>query len=167
MEPLQIKEYPDAILRKKSGLVESVSDAEERLFEHMLFTMRHFAGIGLAAPQIGVGKRLIVADIGNGPVMLANPVILSSHGRSTKEEGCLSVPGVGVSISRPDAITVAGINEKNRSIRLRAHGLLARVLQHEIDHLYGKLIIDYAGSFETMFIYRQTTGQTKKPYADL
>ncbi|MFA6358040.1 MAG: peptide deformylase [Candidatus Omnitrophota bacterium] len=148
MEAFKIREYPDTILRKKCAFTERITDSEIKLFEDMLFTMRHFSGIGLAAPQIGIAKNLIVADIGEGAVMLANPIILKTKGFVKWEEGCLSIPGVGVDINRPDEIIVSGVNVKNKVIELKARGLLARVLQHEIDHLQGKLIIDYLSLLE-------------------
>ena len=148
MEPLKIREYPDSILRKKCARVEEITDTEIKLFEEMLFTMRHFAGIGLAAPQIGIAKSLIVADIGEGAIKLANPVILEAKELDKMEEGCLSIPGVGVLIERPDEIIVGGLNEKGKTIEVKAKGLLARVLQREIDHLKGKLIIDYLNLLE-------------------
>ena len=148
MEILKIREYPDSILRKKCTLVEEITGKETALFVQMLFTMQHFAGIGLAAPQIGIAKNLIVADIGEGTVCLANPVILHAKGLDTFVEGCLSIPGMGVKIERPDEIIVRGLNEKGKVAELHARGILARVLQHEIDHLKGKLIIDYLNLLE-------------------
>ncbi len=148
MEPLKINEYPDSILRKKCVLIERITDTEVRLLEEMVFTMRHFAGIGLAAPQIGIARSLIVADIGAGAIKLANPVILKIKGSGLMEEGCLSIPGAGVVIDRPEEIIVSGLNENNRLIEIEASGLLARVLQHEIDHLRGRLIIDYLNLLE-------------------
>lgn len=148
MEPLKIREYPDGILRKKCALIERITDSEVKLFKEMLFTMRHFAGIGLAAPQIGIARNLIVADIGEGAVRLANPVILKTKGSDKMEEGCLSIPGVGVVIDRSDEIIVSGLNENNQIVEIKAKGLLARVIQHEIDHLKGRLIIDYLNLLE-------------------
>lgn len=148
MEPLNINKYPDAILRKKCLKVDCITDAELKLFEEMLFTMRHFAGVGLAAPQIGIARNLIVVDIGQGAVKLANPVILQKKGLKDMEEGCLSMPGVSVVIARPEEITISGLNEKGKIIEFQAQGLLARVFQHEIDHLSGKLIIDYLSLLE-------------------
>jgi len=148
MEPLKISEYPNNILRKKCASVERISDNEVKLFEEMLFTMRHFTGIGLAAPQIGIAKSLIVADIGEGAIKLANPTILKVKGSDKMEEGCLSIPGVGVVIDRPDEIIVSGLNELGKAVEFKAGGLLARVLQHEIDHLKGRLIIDYLNLLE-------------------
>jgi len=143
MEPLKISEYPNSILREKCVSIERITDSEIKLFEEMLFTMRHFAGIGLAAPQIGIAKNLIVADIGEGAIKLANPKILKTGGSDKLEEGCLSIPGVAVNIERPNEIIINGLNENNLLIEIKAKGLLARVFQHEIDHLKGRLIIDY------------------------
>lgn len=148
MEPLKISKYPDSILRQKCALIKRVTASEIKLFEEMLFTMRHFAGIGLAAPQIGIARSLIVADIGEGAIRLANPVILKAKGLDKMEEGCLSIPGASAVIGRPDKIIASGLNEKGKTIELEARGLLARVLQHEIDHLHGRLIIDYLSLLE-------------------
>jgi len=128
----------------------------------MLVTMYQFAGIGLAAPQIGILKNLVVADIGEGPVRLANPVILEAKGKEKIEEGCLSIPGISVIINRPRKIIVSGLNEEGKTIEFKAQGLLARVLQHEIDHLNGKLIIDYLSlleKFKFKLHLRQKGGQ--------
>ena len=152
MEPLKIREYSDGILRKKCASIERITDSEVKLFEEMLFTMRHFTGIGLAAPQIGIAKSLIVADIGEGTIRLANPVILKTKGLDKMQEGCLSIPGVGVIIDRPDEIIISGLNEKGKVIEFEARGLLARVLQHEIDHLKGKLIIDHMRLLEKIML---------------
>jgi len=109
----------------------------------MIFTMRHFCGIGLAAPQIGILKELIVAEMEENTIMLANPEIIDVGGSVNIIEGCLSVPDVTVDIERPDKVVVRGLSEKGTIVEVKANGLLARVLQHEIDHLKGKLIIDY------------------------
>jgi peptide deformylase len=143
MKPLIIKKYPDKILRRGCVNVAKITDKERRLFLQMLFTMRHFEGIGLAAPQIGISRKMIVADIGEGPVQLANPEILKTKGEDSLKEKCLSVPGVAVNVERPYQVIVSGLNEQNQRVEVMARGLMARVLQHEIDHLEGKLIIDY------------------------
>ena len=166
MEPLEIKKYPNSILRKKAFEVKEITAQEVRLFEKMLFTMRHFAGIGLAAPQIGISRNLIVADIGKGAIMLANPKIVKAKGAGKMEEGCLSIPGIGVVIDRAEEIIVTGLNEKGKIIELKAQGLLARVLQHEIDHLGGKLIIDYLNLLEK-FRLRLQTRKRSAQYASL
>ena len=140
---LDIKEFPDKILRQRCLSIAAITERERNLFANMLFTMRHFSGLGLAAPQIGINQRLIVADLGEGPLSLANPQVLNIKGKDKMEEGCLSVPNTLVNIERPQEITVKGINEDGKIVEVKARGLLARVLLHEIDHLNGKLIIDY------------------------
>ncbi len=140
---MQIVKYPDAGLRKKCGPVGKITDKEKEFFAAMLGIMRLNNGVGLAAPQLGVLSRIIVADTGDGPVALANPRILERKGKGVLNEGCLSVPGVFVDVVRPDFIAVSGINDKNSYVEIKAEGLMARVIQHEIDHLDGKLIIDY------------------------
>jgi len=167
MEPLEIKKYPDSVLRKKALEIKGITGKEVKLFEEMLFTMRHYAGIGLAAPQIGIARDLIVADIGEGAIRLANPVILKTKGLEKMEEGCLSIPSVSITIDRPDEIIVSGLNEKGKVIELEAQGLLARVLQHEIDHLKGKLIIDYVGLLEKMMLFKSKFIKAKDKYANL
>jgi len=168
MELLEIKKYPDSVLRKKCAQIEEITGKEVKLFEEMLFTMRFFAGIGLAAPQIGVARNLIVADIGEGAVRLANPVIMKTKGLGGKwEEGCLSIPGIGVTLARPAEIIVSGLNEEGRAVELEARGLLARVLQHEIDHLQGKLIIDYLGLLEKVMLFKPKFRKAKDKYANL
>jgi len=166
MEPLEIKKYPDSILRKKCAQIKEVTDKETRLFEEMLFTMRHFAGIGLAAPQIGITRNLIVVDIGEGAIKLANPKILKAGGSDKLEEGCLSIPGVAVNIERSNEIIINGLNENNQIVEIKAKGLLARVLQHEIDHLRGRLIIDYLNLLEKFKLRLHKRRQVEQ-YANL
>lgn len=139
MELLEIKKFPDSILRKKCTEIQQISSKEIEIFEGMLFTMRRCAGIGLAAPQIGIARSLIVAEIGEETIKLANPKILKAKGIDKLEEGCLSIPGIAVNIERPDEIVVNGLDENNQIIEIKARGLLAKVLQHEIDYLRGRL----------------------------
>ena len=148
MQLLEIKKYPDRILRKRCKPIERVTEKEVDLFDKMLFTMRHFCGVGLAAPQIGISQELIIADIGEGAIKLANPKILKVKGTDKMEEGCLSIPDIVVEIKRPYEVIVEGLNEKGELIELKAKELLARVLQHEIDHLNGRLIIDHMNLLE-------------------
>ena len=143
MNPLAIQKYPNSILRQKCSSVSKVTGKEKELFEKMLFTMKHFCGIGLAAPQIGIAKKMIVAEVDNRVIKLANPQIVDIRGFDNMAEGCLSVPGVTVDIERPDEAIVQGLDQKGKTVEIRMKGLLARVVQHEIDHLKGKLIIDY------------------------
>ncbi len=143
---LAIQIYPNPILRKKSKSVKVIEVIEQKIFNDMVATMRKNKGVGLAAPQIGITRRLIVVDIGEGVLKLANPEIVESTGRDLMEEGCLSVPGESIEIARATKIVVKGLNAKGESVTITAEGLLARVIQHEIDHLNGKLIIDYVDS---------------------
>lgn len=146
MTVFKIREYPDPVLREKCFPIERISGEERDLFEQMLFIMRRFKGIGLAAPQVGISRTLIVADIGNGALCLANPMLLKIQGSEEDEECCLSIPGAQVLVNRPAEVIVGGLNEKGKSVVIEAKGLLARVLQHELDHLEGRLIIDYLNS---------------------
>jgi len=150
MEPLKIVTYPERILRARCTEINVVTGEERALFDKMLFTMRCFSGIGLAAPQIGVEKRMFVCDVGSDVVKMADPHIEKRSGGDRMEEGCLSVPDVSVTVKRPYKITVVGLNEKGEKAEIKAEGLLARVIQHEIDHLDGKLIIDYMNIIRRM-----------------
>lgn len=138
----EIIKYPDPILRKKSEPVERVDKEIQQLIEDMAETMYTSRGIGLAAIQIGVLKSVIMVDIGEGLVALVDPEILESEGETQMEEGCLCLPGVMVEVKRSGKIKVKGLNEKGEEITIDAEDLLARALQHEIDHLNGILIID-------------------------
>ena len=147
--PLQLRYYGDPVLRKRAEPVAEITDAEHQLAEQMLETLYATGnGIGLAATQVGVLKRLIIVDIGEDddeeyePLVLFNPQLLSSEGDIVAEEGCLSIPDVTVDVKRPERIVVEGLNLQCESVRIEADGLLARVLQHEIDHLNGVLFID-------------------------
>ncbi|MFH1046201.1 MAG: peptide deformylase [Candidatus Omnitrophota bacterium] len=149
MAILPIKQYPDFVLRQECAAVEEILGAELALFEDMLATMHGAQGIGLAAPQVGVNRKIIVVDIGEGPLKLANPKIIKSN--KTKEvmgEGCLSVPNTVVDVARPSEIIIVGLDEKGKTVELKAKGLLARVIMHEIDHINGRLIVDYMNFFK-------------------
>jgi peptide deformylase len=138
-----IKRYPHAVLRKKADEVASVSDEEVKLIEYMVATMYVHHGIGLAAPQIGVSRRIITVDAGTGLLKMVNPCITAREGMATMEEGCLSVPGRLVEIRRAEKISVTYLDGECRKKAQDFDGLTARAIQHEIDHLDGKLIIDY------------------------
>ncbi|RKY27933.1 MAG: peptide deformylase [Candidatus Omnitrophota bacterium] len=144
---LDIKKYPDKVLRSKCQIVEEITENEIRIFERMVSTMQYFRGIGLAAPQVGISFQLIIAGVGNRIVKLANPQIIETKGRDKMAEGCLSIPNIRVEVKRPYEVVIEGMNEKGKLTQIKAKGILARVLQHEIDHLNGKLIIDYMGIF--------------------
>lgn len=132
----------DEILRKRSREISEINDRVLTLIQDMKDTMYHAEGVGLAAPQIGILKRIVVIDVGNGPIVLINPEILNVQGSQIDLEGCLSVPGVQGKVERPQKVTVKALNEKGEMFELEGEGLLARAFCHEIDHLNGKLFID-------------------------
>ena len=141
---LKIRLYGDPVLRKKSAPVKEISTSERLLIQSMLETMYEHKGIGLAAPQVGINQRILVADIGDGPIIVINPVIIKRSGAEVLEEGCLSIPGVTVKVKRPISIIVKYRDEDNKLVERAYHDLIARVILHETDHLNGKLIVDYA-----------------------
>jgi peptide deformylase len=139
----------DEILRKKSRKVEEINDRIRTLIDDMKETMYHAEGVGLAAPQVGVLKRIAVVDVGEGMVIVINPEIIERDGNCTDVEGCLSLPGRQGEVERPERIKVRALNEKGEEFTIEAEGLFARALCHEIDHLDGILFIDrLAGSEE-------------------
>lgn len=137
-----IRTYPDSVLREKSKIVKDISGEIIKLAEDMAETMYLSRGMGLAAPQVGESCCLIITDTGEGLIELFNPKIVASEGLEVFKEGCLSVPEIMLEIKRPEKIVVDGINRDGKEITLEAKGLMARVIQHEIDHLNGTLIID-------------------------
>ncbi|UCD55577.1 MAG: peptide deformylase [Candidatus Omnitrophota bacterium] len=147
-ESLEIKIYPDPVLRKKSQAIRQITDEEKRLIDYMTKTMYAARGIGLAAPQVGIAKRIIVIDAGDGLLKMVNPRIITKKGTSLLEEGCLSIPEKEVEIQRAEEISVLYTDEKNNRTTKSFKGLTARAIQHEIDHLDGKLIIDYLPWFK-------------------
>ena len=140
----EIRENGDEILRKKSKEVENVDDKIRELLDDMLETMHKYNGVGLAAPQVGLLKRVIVIDLydGNDPLKLVNPVLVKTKGKQECEEGCLSFPNQYAKMIRPEEVVVEALNEKGQKVKIKAKGLLAQVLCHEIDHLDGILFID-------------------------
>ncbi|MFA4988518.1 MAG: peptide deformylase [Candidatus Omnitrophota bacterium] len=141
---LKIKTYGDPVLRKKAKPVKDVTDDTRKLLNSMAESMYINSGIGLAAPQLGVSSQMIVVDIGDGLHKLVNPKIIKRQGNQAIQEGCLSVPGACVKVRRAREVWVEAVNENNLEVKLHARDLFACVLQHEIDHLDGKLIVDYA-----------------------
>jgi peptide deformylase len=146
MAILDILHYPDPRLRNVAAPVTRVDDKIRRLVEDMFETMYDAPGIGLAATQVNVHKRILVADVSelhNQPLCLINPSVVTSSGTEQMEEGCLSVPGVFEMVERADRIRVAGLDQDGNALELDVDGLLAVCIQHEIDHLDGKLFVDY------------------------
>ncbi len=146
MTKLRILEFPDPRLRKKAQPVELVDDELRTLIDDMLETMYEAPGIGLAATQVDVHKRLLVADVSpekNEPQALINPVILEKDGTTVTEEGCLSVPGFYEEVERAKHIKVRYLDRDGRERESEFEGLLAVCVQHEMDHLEGRLFVDY------------------------
>lgn len=146
MEKLDIVLYPNDGLREVCKPIDEMTDRIDRLIDDMLYTMYNAPGIGLAAPQIAVQERLIVVDVSeknNEPLALINPEIIQSSGRITWEEGCLSLPGIYENVNRPSDILVRGMNRDGKMVEFEANELLAICIQHEIDHLNGKLFVDH------------------------
>ena len=139
----KIRIFPDYILRERAEDVEKF-ERLQNLIEDMWETMYTCQGIGLAAPQIGVGKRVFIVDVDKKNLVVVNPRIICKEGEESMEEGCLSLPEVYLPIPRARYIEIEGWDEKGKRIKVKAEGLLARVIQHEFDHLEGVLIIDYA-----------------------
>ena len=158
---------PDPILRKKSDAIEKVDDELRKLMDEMLETMYEAPGIGLAAVQIGILKRLIVIDISKeekkNPIFLINPeIITKSKNKSVYEEGCLSLPGQFAEIERPAECLIKYLDYQGKQKKLKATGLMATCVQHEIDHLNGVLFIDYLSKLKKDMIIKKLIKQKKE-----
>lgn len=138
----QIRYEDDEILRKKSRIVDKIDDRIRVLVEDLIDTMREEDGVGLAAPQVGVLKRVVVVDIGEGPITLINPEIVSEEGEDVDDEGCLSVPGKSGKVMRPKKVKVKFTDIDGEEQEVEGEDLLARAFCHEIDHLEGILYTD-------------------------
>jgi peptide deformylase len=138
----EIRKIDDEVLRKKSRRVDKVDERILTLIEDMIETMYDADGVGLAAPQVGILRRVAVIDVGEGIVKLINPEIVSFEGGEIEEEGCLSIPNRREPVKRPEKVTVKALDETGNEITIEGSGLFARALCHEIDHLEGILFID-------------------------
>ena len=138
----KIRELGDEVLTKPCKEVTKMTLRTKILINDMLDTMYEAMGVGLAAPQVGILKRIVTIDIGEGPIVLINPEILQTSGEQTGEEGCLSVPGKAGLVTRPNYVKVKALNEDMEEIVLEGEELLARAFCHEIDHLDGKMYVD-------------------------
>ncbi|MDX1351899.1 MAG: peptide deformylase [Thiomicrorhabdus sp.] len=146
MEKLDIVLYPEQGLREICAPIPEMNDEIDKLIDDMFYTMYDAPGIGLAAPQVAVQQRLIVVDVSetkDQPIALLNPEIIRSAGEISWEEGCLSIPGVYGTVKRPSEIIVRGMNRDGKQVEIEANDLLAVCIQHEIDHLNGKLFVDH------------------------
>ena len=138
----EIRVMGDEVLNKVCKEVTSMTARTEILIEDMLDTMYEAMGVGLAAPQVGILKRIVVIDVGEGPIILINPEIIETSGEQTGDEGCLSVPGKAGQVTRPMYVKVKALDENMEEVIYEGEGLLARAFCHEIDHLNGNLYVD-------------------------
>jgi peptide deformylase len=165
MTKLVILEYPDPRLRKKAAAVAAVDDALRQFIDNLLETMYAANGVGLAATQVDVHKRVIVLDVSetrDQPLVLVNPEILSKEGEGPGEEGCLSLPGIYDMLSRATRIRVRALGLDGQPFEMDAEGLLGVCIQHEIDHLEGKLFVDYLSELKRTLIRRRLEKERKQ-----
>ncbi|ACL21869.1 peptide deformylase [Desulfitobacterium hafniense DCB-2] len=140
----QIVEIGSEVLREKAVPVKEITPNIAKLLDNMLDTLYDANGVGLAAPQVGVSKRVVVIDVGEGPLELINPVIIAKEGEDLDDEGCLSIPGITGQVARAAKVKVEALNRQGELQVIEGEGLLSRCLQHEIDHLEGILFVDKA-----------------------
>ena len=165
MARLQILEFPDPRLRTRAHPVEQVDDALRQLIDDMFETMYEAPGIGLAATQVNVHKRVLVIDLSQDrtqPLVLINPEIIARNGVGDTEEGCLSVPGIYEKVTRAERIRVRTLDRKGNVTEMEADGLLAVCIQHEMDHLEGKLFVDYLSELKRTRIRRKLEKERKE-----
>lgn len=171
MAVAKILVYPDPVLQARAVEIENIDGKVVHMAADMAETMYAAPGVGLAAPQIGVSERLIVVDVrspeeGNELITLINPVIVEAEGRVLEEEGCLSVPEIRENVARAERVLVRGWDLNERQREIEAHGLLARALQHEIDHLDGILFIDRISRLKRGIIQRKMRKRIQEARAD-
>jgi peptide deformylase len=149
MPLLDIHVLGSPVLRQETKVVPEVTDELRRLVADMFETMHAAKGIGLAAPQVGRLERLFVAEVDEARIVLFNPEIVSADGGMAKgEEGCLSIPEIYGDVERPARVVMRGMDEQGRKVEVEAGDLMGRCLQHELDHLHGRLFLDYLGTFK-------------------
>jgi len=165
MATLDILRFPDPRLRNKAKTVDSVDDSIRQLADDMLDTMYKAPGIGLAATQVNVAKRVIVVDVSekqDEPLVLINPELLETTGSEEMEEGCLSVPGYYEKVTRAEKIRVKALDREGEAFETEMDGLLAVCVQHEIDHLDGKLFVDYLSSLKRQRIRKKLEKEARQ-----
>lgn len=161
MALLEIKTYPERVLKQRASPVEEIDGKLQRLIDDMVETMYAAPGIGLAAPQVGISKQLMVIDVSlreeekRPLIVLINPEIRHTEGEMESEEGCLSLPGYVTQVRRSERIEVCGLDRTGRPVKIEGEGLLSRALQHEIDHLNGTLLIDRISSIKREFFKKK------------
>ena len=168
MSLLPILEYPDPRLRSKAQPVTVFDAALQALIDDMFATMYEAPGIGLAASQVNVHRQLLVLDVSeekNAPMVLINPKIIASEGSQTYQEGCLSVPGIFADVDRADRITVESLDRHGQAQNFEADGLLAVCIQHEMDHLIGKLFVDYLSPLKRDLVRKKLEKQRRNAVA--
>ena len=148
MSLLDIHVLGAPILRQETARVETVTDELRRLADDMFETMHVAKGIGLAAPQVGRRERLFVADVDERPIVLINPEVVLTEGQARGEEGCLSIPEIYGDVERATRVVMRGLDRDGQEVEVEGNGLLARCMLHELDHLNGKLFLDYLGVFK-------------------
>ena len=169
MAILDILHFPDPRLRNKAKPVAEVTDAIRHLVDDMFETMYQAPGIGLAATQVNVAKQVVVIDLSeekNQPLCLINPEILEKDGVEQMEEGCLSVPGIYEPVSRAAHVRIRALNQDGDSFEMEADGLLAVCIQHEMDHLAGKLFVDYLSSLKRQRIRKKLEKESRQNPTD-
>ncbi|OQA92199.1 MAG: Peptide deformylase 1 [Elusimicrobia bacterium ADurb.Bin231] len=146
MALIKILKYPDKVLKTPAERIKNINEDLIKLSKDMIETMYFFNGIGLAANQVGILKKMLVMDVKpdgkKSPVVIFNPEIIGFHGAEMFEEGCLSLPGISARVKRPDKVSISGLSPAGKAIEWEFEGMLARVVQHEIDHLNGVVFID-------------------------
>ncbi len=142
MDALAIRTYGDPVLKKRASEVADVDGRLKELADAMLFTTREAPGVGLAAPQVGISRRMFVYDLDGAQGVVINPVVVEAHGEWTYTEGCLSVPGLSWDITRPKEVHLTGYDLDGNEVSIEADELLARLFQHEVDHLDGVLLLE-------------------------
>ena len=167
MADLKISKYGSDVLRQVAQPVEEITDEIRQIAEDMLKIMYDSDGVGLAAPQIGISRRIVVIDAKpddpfSDPIALINPEIVERTGQADAEEGCLSVPEVSGDVKRAEKVTVEALDLDGKKVQIEATDLLARVVQHEIDHLNGVLFVDHLGRLKQQLIKKQLRKIEKK-----
>ncbi len=165
MSLLEILKHPDPRLRKKSVTVESVTDAVRQLVDDMFETMYAAPGIGLASTQVNDSRSVVVIDISEDrgqPLCLINPKITDSSGEAAHEEGCLSVPGIYENVTRAEEVTVEALNRDGDHFELKTDGVLAVCIQHELEHLDGKLFVDHLSRLKQQRIRKKMEKQRRE-----
>lgn len=165
MALLNVLHFPDKRLRTKASPVEEVNEGIKIILDDMLETMYDAPGIGLAATQVDIHKQLVVIDLSeekDQPLFLINPVITHKEGEEVSEEGCLSVPAYYAEVKRAESVTLKFLNREGKEVEIEADGLLAVCIQHELDHLQGKLFVDYLSPLKQQRLQKKLEKKAKQ-----